>query len=111
MKINISSCFVANHILEKIFKGDIDTSKIGFLKNSDVDVKTVPQQFNEVSVSEVDISSERSIDFSGLAKEGIILVKRWRINNDMEFYPKTKEQIEGDPNNYAWIKIEKIKSN
>ena len=111
-KINISSCFLPKYILdEMILQGVIDTPRMEFLKKNDSDVKSYPQEFHEVSVSEVNLKREglEKLSEAELAQHSIILVKRYKVaNKNMLFHPQTRRNIEGNLNNYAWIKIEKL---
>jgi hypothetical protein len=81
-----------------------------------MDVKRHPQYFYKVFVSEVDLTQNELADFSEaeLAERGIILIKRYKLDNDLNerqpFYPQTRSEMEGKPENYAWIQIEKVSS-
>lgn len=114
-RIKIDSCFIASYVYEKILGDEFgNIPRIELLDNSDIDVKMHPQDFTKVFVSEVDLSQNELANFSEaeLAKKGVILIKRYKLNNNLNEYqpfcPQTRARMEGRPKNYAWIQIEKI---
>lgn len=113
-KVKIDSCFLPVYIYEMILKGEIDTPQIEIEFDSSSEVRSHVQDFEKVSIFEVDIEKEGLMGLSELelAKRGIILVKRYKLVNSLNdfipFYPQTRKRIDGLPENYAWIQIAKI---
>lgn len=113
-KIKINSCFIAKYVHERILWNEFsDIPRIEFFKSSDLDVKMYPQNFDKVFVSEIDLTqNETNLSESELAKNGIILVKRYKLSDNSNgyhpFYPQRRSSMEGKPENYAWIRIKRI---
>ena len=113
-KVKIDSCFLPAYIYEMILKGKIDTPQIEIELGSSFEIRSHIQDFEKVSISEIDMEQEELMGFSELelAKRGIILVKRYklvnRLNDFLPFYPQTRMRIDGQSENYAWVQIKKI---